>query len=259
MAKHRGESSMMEQAGPLPQAVAGGLQVQTHSQAVGAAHEKRDNEQDEREVGYSPRVEEAQSGAPIRKRSHKERLTTVETHLNVLETSLEELYQGKRRLPRVESSHEEAESRIDRVESLVDRMTEDTKDSVQHLHEVVTELTSKVSFSFFSLFFSPASSFSLNRLPTAVINRRRLISAVPPDSGRSAYRSTDRPVHTTRYRALSLGKANLASNTLVVSYLKSLYRSTSRPVHTARYEALSLARFTVPVRTGVPRFGRYGM
>ncbi|RWV83471.1 hypothetical protein GW17_00054911, partial [Ensete ventricosum] len=96
--KHRGESSKMEQAGPLLQAVLGGLQVQTRSQTVGAAHEERGSEQDEREVGYSPRVEEAPSGAPTGKKSHKERLTTAETRLDVLEASLEELYQGQRRL-----------------------------------------------------------------------------------------------------------------------------------------------------------------
>ncbi|RRT79562.1 hypothetical protein B296_00003303 [Ensete ventricosum] len=73
MAKHRGESSKMGQAEPLPQAAAFGFQVQTHSQIVGAAHEEHGSEQDEREVGYSPRVEEVQSGAPTEKRSHKER------------------------------------------------------------------------------------------------------------------------------------------------------------------------------------------
>ncbi|RWV91174.1 hypothetical protein BHE74_00035918 [Ensete ventricosum] len=73
MAKHRGESSKMGQARHVPQAVAGGLQVQTRSQAARAAHEERDNEQDKREAGYSPQVEEAQSGAPTGKRSHKER------------------------------------------------------------------------------------------------------------------------------------------------------------------------------------------
>ncbi|RWW86819.1 hypothetical protein BHE74_00004389, partial [Ensete ventricosum] len=61
-------------------------------------------EQDEREVWYSPRVEEAQSGAPTRKRSHKERLIMVKTRLDVLEASLEELHQGQRRLLGVESS-----------------------------------------------------------------------------------------------------------------------------------------------------------
>ncbi|RWW62040.1 hypothetical protein BHE74_00030836 [Ensete ventricosum] len=96
-------------------------------------------------MGYSPRVEEAQSGALIEKRSHKERLTTVETYLDVLETSLEKLDQGQRRLLEVESS-QEVKSRIDRVESLVDRLTEDPKDSVRHLHEVVAELTAKVLF-----------------------------------------------------------------------------------------------------------------
>ncbi|RZS28346.1 hypothetical protein BHM03_00061927 [Ensete ventricosum] len=50
MAKHRGESSKIRQSGPLPQAAAGGLQVQTRSQAVGAAHEECDSEQDECEV-----------------------------------------------------------------------------------------------------------------------------------------------------------------------------------------------------------------
>ncbi|RWV92044.1 hypothetical protein GW17_00045622 [Ensete ventricosum] len=134
----------MGQAGPLPQAAAGGLQVQTRSQTAGAAHEERNNEHDECEVGYSPRAEEAQSGAPTGKRSHKERLSTVETRIDVLEVSLEELYQGQGRLLGIESSQEEAESRIDRVESLVDRLTEDTKDSVRHLYEVVTELTTKV-------------------------------------------------------------------------------------------------------------------
>ncbi|RWW08407.1 hypothetical protein GW17_00028159 [Ensete ventricosum] len=94
MAKHRGESSKMGQAGPLPQEAAGGLQVQTRSQAVGAAHEERNSEQDEREVGYSPRAEEAQSGVPTKKRSHKERLTMAETRLDALEASLVKLYQG---------------------------------------------------------------------------------------------------------------------------------------------------------------------
>ncbi|RWV87242.1 hypothetical protein BHE74_00001257 [Ensete ventricosum] len=130
MAKHRGESSKMRQVRPLPQAAVGWLQVQTPSQTAGAAHEECSSEQDEREVGYSPRAEEAQSGAPTGKRSYKERLSTVETRLEVLEMSLEELYQGQGRLLGVESSQEEAESRIDGVESLIDRLTEDTKDSV---------------------------------------------------------------------------------------------------------------------------------
>ncbi|RWW89017.1 hypothetical protein BHE74_00002086 [Ensete ventricosum] len=91
MTKHRDESSKMGQAGPLPQATVGGLQVQTRSQVIGATHEKHDSEQDEHEVGYSSRVE-AQSSAPNRKMSHKDRLTTVETCLNVLEVSLNELY-----------------------------------------------------------------------------------------------------------------------------------------------------------------------
>ncbi|RRT32602.1 hypothetical protein B296_00055067, partial [Ensete ventricosum] len=143
MAKHRGESSKMGQVGPLSQVAAGGLQVKTSSQTVGATHEEHDSEQDEREVGYSPRVKEAQFGVPTGKRSHKERFSTVETRLDVLEASLEELYQGQGRLLGVESSQEEAESQIDRVESLVDRLTEDTKDFVRHLHEVIAELTAK--------------------------------------------------------------------------------------------------------------------
>ncbi|RWW83147.1 hypothetical protein BHE74_00008350 [Ensete ventricosum] len=87
MVKHRGESSKMGLTGPFPQTVARGLQVLTRSQAVGAAHEERGGKQDEREVGYSPRVKETQSRAPIGKRSHKERLTMVETRLVVLEAS----------------------------------------------------------------------------------------------------------------------------------------------------------------------------
>ncbi|RWV99690.1 hypothetical protein GW17_00037395 [Ensete ventricosum] len=129
MAKHRCESSKMGQAEPLPQAAASGLQVQTRSQTAGAAHEERGSEHDECEVGYSPQAEEAQSGALTGKRNHKERLLTVETCLEVLEASLEELYQGQGRLLGVESLQEEAESWINRVESLVDRLTEDTKDS----------------------------------------------------------------------------------------------------------------------------------
>ncbi|RZS13012.1 hypothetical protein BHM03_00044532 [Ensete ventricosum] len=82
----------MGQARPLLQATAGGLQVQTRSQTVGAAHEERGSEQDECEVGYCPRVEEAPSGAPTGKKSHKERLTMTKTRLDVLEASLEELY-----------------------------------------------------------------------------------------------------------------------------------------------------------------------
>ncbi|RZS11819.1 hypothetical protein BHM03_00043188, partial [Ensete ventricosum] len=144
MVKHRGELSKMGQAEPLLQAAAGGLQVQTRSQTVGAAHEERSSEQDEREFGYSPRVEEAPSGAPTGKKSHKERLTTAEPRLDVLEASLEELYQSQRRLLGVEGSLEEAKSRIEKVESLIDQLTEDTKDSVRHLHEVVAELTAKV-------------------------------------------------------------------------------------------------------------------
>ncbi|RWW71973.1 hypothetical protein BHE74_00020247 [Ensete ventricosum] len=131
MVKHPGESSKMGQAEPLLQAAVSGRQ--------------RDSEQDEREVVYSPRAEEAPSGVPIGNKSHKERLIIAETHLDILETSLEELYQGQRRLLGVKSSQEEAESWIGRIESLVDQLTEDTKDLVQHLHEVVAELTTKVT------------------------------------------------------------------------------------------------------------------
>ncbi|RRT39748.1 hypothetical protein B296_00044883 [Ensete ventricosum] len=145
MAKHRGESNKMEKARPLPQAAVSGLQVQTRSQTARAAHEERGSEQEEREVGYSARAEEAQSGVPTGQRSHKERLATVETRLDVLEASLEELYEVQGRILRVESSQEEAEYQIDKVESLVDRLTEDPKDSVRHLHEVVAKLTGKAT------------------------------------------------------------------------------------------------------------------
>ncbi|RRT52896.1 hypothetical protein B296_00026899 [Ensete ventricosum] len=73
MVKHHGESSKMGQAGPLLQAAAGGLQVQTRSQTTGVAYEEPDSEQDEREVGYSPRGEEAPSGVPTGKKGHRER------------------------------------------------------------------------------------------------------------------------------------------------------------------------------------------
>ncbi|RZS22963.1 hypothetical protein BHM03_00055801 [Ensete ventricosum] len=130
MVKHHGESSKMGQAEPLLQAAAGGLQVQTRSQTMGVAHEECYSEQDEHEVGYSPRGEEAPYGAPIGKKSHKERIITTETRLDILEASVEELYQGQERLLGVESSQEEAESRIEKVESLIDQLTEDTKESV---------------------------------------------------------------------------------------------------------------------------------
>ncbi|RWV83549.1 hypothetical protein BHE74_00024032 [Ensete ventricosum] len=78
----------------------------------------------------SPRVEQEPSGAPTGKKSHKERLTTVNTLLDVLKASLEELYQGQRRLLGVENSLEKAESRIEKVEYLINQLTEDTKDSV---------------------------------------------------------------------------------------------------------------------------------
>ncbi|RZS19295.1 hypothetical protein BHM03_00051671 [Ensete ventricosum] len=100
MVRHRGESSKMGQAGPLLQATA---------------------------VGYSPRGEEAPSGAPTGKKGHRERLTMAETRLDVLEASVEELYQGQGRLLGVESSQEEAETRIKNVESLIDQLTETPK------------------------------------------------------------------------------------------------------------------------------------
>ncbi|RRT54547.1 hypothetical protein B296_00049120 [Ensete ventricosum] len=75
MVKHHSESSKMGQVGPLLQAATGGLQVQTRSQTVGVTHEERGSEQDKREVGYSPREKEMSSGAPTRKKSHKEKLT----------------------------------------------------------------------------------------------------------------------------------------------------------------------------------------
>ena len=58
---------------------------------------------------------------------------------------MEELYQGQRRLLRIDNSLEEVESWIDKVESLVDRLIKDTKDSMQHLHKVMAELMSKVT------------------------------------------------------------------------------------------------------------------
>ncbi|RWV82879.1 hypothetical protein GW17_00055580 [Ensete ventricosum] len=129
---------------PLDRVASSVCLLRTHRAYQSPAHEKRDSEQDECEVGYSPRAEEAQSSKPTGKRSHKERFTMVKTRLDVLEASLEEPYQRQRRLLGVESSQEEAKSRIDRIEFLVDRLTEDTKDSIQHLHEVVVELMSKV-------------------------------------------------------------------------------------------------------------------
>ncbi|RWW03694.1 hypothetical protein GW17_00033124 [Ensete ventricosum] len=134
----------MGQAGPLLQAAASGLQVQTRSQTVVAAYKESNSEQDEHEVGYSPLWEEVPSGAPTGKKGHRERLTMAKTRLDVLEASVEELYQGQGRLLGVESSQEEAKARIKKVESLIDQLTEDTKDFVRHLHEVVAELTAKV-------------------------------------------------------------------------------------------------------------------
>ncbi|RZS09942.1 hypothetical protein BHM03_00041072 [Ensete ventricosum] len=67
----------------------------------------------------------------------------AETRLDVLEASVEELYQGQGRLLGVESSQEEAETRIENVESLIDQLIEDTKDFIRHLHEVMAKLTAK--------------------------------------------------------------------------------------------------------------------
>ncbi|RWV97326.1 hypothetical protein BHE74_00054302 [Ensete ventricosum] len=64
----------MGQVEPLPQAATSGLQVQTCSQTVGAAHEERDSEQDEHELGYSPRAEEVQFGALTGKGATRRRL-----------------------------------------------------------------------------------------------------------------------------------------------------------------------------------------
>ncbi|RWV92003.1 hypothetical protein GW17_00045666 [Ensete ventricosum] len=94
------------------------------------AYEERGSEQDEREVGYSPRGEEAPSGAPTGKKGHRERHTMAEPRLDVLEASVEELYQGQGRLLGVKSSQEEVESQIKKVESLIDQLIEDTKDFV---------------------------------------------------------------------------------------------------------------------------------
>ncbi|RWV84648.1 hypothetical protein GW17_00053625 [Ensete ventricosum] len=69
MVKHHGESSKMGQAGPLLQAAAVGLQVQTRSQTIIAAHEERGSEQDKREVGYSPLMEEAPLEPQLGKRA----------------------------------------------------------------------------------------------------------------------------------------------------------------------------------------------
>ncbi|RZS29402.1 hypothetical protein BHM03_00063133 [Ensete ventricosum] len=49
----------------------------------------------------------------------RKRLTTVETRLDILEASLEELYQGQGRILGVESLQEEAESQIDRVVAIM--------------------------------------------------------------------------------------------------------------------------------------------
>ncbi|URE41304.1 Retrotransposon protein [Musa troglodytarum] len=105
MAKHRGESSKMGQAGLLPQAAAGGLHVQTRSLTAGAAHEEQ--------------ARRRNPGASGRK-SHREGHGGG-NRLDVLEASLDELYQGQTR-------KKKAESRIDKVEAL---------DSVQHLQDLL--------------------------------------------------------------------------------------------------------------------------
>lgn len=92
--KHHGELTKTGQVEPLPQAIVDEFQVQSRSQAIRATQEEPDNKNSEREVGYFLRAKEAQSGPPIEKKSHKERLTTTKTHLDVLEVSLEEPYLG---------------------------------------------------------------------------------------------------------------------------------------------------------------------
>ncbi|RWV89102.1 hypothetical protein GW17_00048769 [Ensete ventricosum] len=80
MEKHYGESSKMGQAGPLPQAAASELQVQTRSQAVEAAHEESGSEQDEREVGILSerrrRIMEPQPGKGATRRGSQWRKLT---------------------------------------------------------------------------------------------------------------------------------------------------------------------------------------
>ncbi|RRT58538.1 hypothetical protein B296_00001356 [Ensete ventricosum] len=145
---------------------------------MGATHEERYSEQDEREVGYSPRGEEVSSGELTGKKSHKERIITAEPRLDVLEASMEELYQGQQRLLGVKSSLEEAESRIEKVESLIDQLTEDTKDSVRHLHEVVAKLTAKMND--YQHHGSPYRSIPVYR-PIVVMVRAELYQAIPTD------------------------------------------------------------------------------
>ncbi|RRT37533.1 hypothetical protein B296_00021478 [Ensete ventricosum] len=86
MVKYRGELSKMGQAGPLIQAVVGGLQVQTHKLLE--------------PLMKSPVVNKTSVKLGIlcerRRRhleSHKVRLKMAETCLNILEVRLEELYQ----------------------------------------------------------------------------------------------------------------------------------------------------------------------
>ncbi|RWW41835.1 hypothetical protein BHE74_00052668 [Ensete ventricosum] len=66
-------------------------------------------------------------------------------------------------------------------------------------------------FLLFLFFFFP-SRFLLNRPPTAEIDHRRPPFGGTARCGRSAYQSATGPVHTGQYRALPLGKENLASN-----------------------------------------------
>ncbi|RWV86138.1 hypothetical protein BHE74_00016103 [Ensete ventricosum] len=103
MAKHHGDSSKMGQAGPLPKQPQVGCKCKLASKLLeplmrSAAANKTSVKLRTR------RAEEMQSGALTGKRSHKERLKTVETRLDFLEASLEELYQRQGRILGVESS-----------------------------------------------------------------------------------------------------------------------------------------------------------
>ncbi|RWW66916.1 hypothetical protein BHE74_00025677 [Ensete ventricosum] len=121
MAKHRGESSKMGQARPFPQAAAGGLQVGCKCKLALKLLETlmrsaATNKMSEK-LGILCKRRRHDLECQPGKISYNERLTTAETRLDVLKASLEELYQGQRKLLRVESSQEETESRIDKVES----------------------------------------------------------------------------------------------------------------------------------------------
>ncbi|RWW44010.1 hypothetical protein BHE74_00050265 [Ensete ventricosum] len=106
------------------------------------------------------------------------------------------------------------------------RLTDDPR-AARACEQHTGEDGGQVLFSSFPLLFPFSSSIdvdgrflrqltadSRNRLPMAEINHRRLILAVPPSSGRSAYRSAVGLVCTGRYWALPLGKENLGGTTL---------------------------------------------